>query len=251
MSVIISRLHFKSLWNSEYTLFVNQTTGIVEKHSPDSLHLTRSFGKVKDTSPDIAKIKAKELSNTLSDELQELDNERDTLINGIIAQVRTIGKISKSGLAEFVVVLNHFFDQHGRDIASANYSSETKRLEDLLTDYDQKPQVKAASEGLHLSVFFEQLRVVNKQFADLFMERTEDDSVDEKVDVRGIRNKVDKVLIAFYNAIEFCSSEYEELDYSPLANELNGLYTYYNTQLKARATRRNKGGDTGSEKPIE
>ncbi len=251
MTVKIHRLPFKSLWNSEYTLFVNQSTGIVEKHYPDSLHLAKSYGRVRDASPDIAKIKAKELNNIISNQLHELDTERDTLITGIAAQVKTNGKLSMPAVAAHVVVLDHFFDQHGRDIAKANYFSETKRLDDLLADYDLKPEVKAASEGLNLDILFEQLRRVNTQFAELYLKRTEQDSAIEKVDVNALRTKTDKVLIDLFNAIEFCSSEYEDLDYTLLANELNDLITRYNTLLKARASRRNKGGDTGAEKPIE
>lgn len=251
MSVKISRLPFKLLWNSEYTIFVNQLVSIIQKTTPETLHLGKSFGKVTALLPDLAKIKAQELSNAISNQLQELDAERDTIVTAIPAQVKTIGRMSgMATLAPHVVALNHFFDTHGRDIATANYNAETERINDLLADYDAKPDVKAAAAALNLGMFFDQLRLVNTQFGSLFMQRTSEDAAVEKVDARAIRTEADKLLTAFFDAIEFCSSEYDTLNYSTPANEVNDLVAYYKTQLKARATRRNAGKDVSGEKAI-
>ena len=250
MSVKISRLPFKLLWNSEYTIFVNQLVSIIQKTTPETLHLGKSFGKVTALLPCLAKIKAQELSNAISNRLQDLDAERDTLLLSIAAQVKTMGRLSMPSVAPHVVVLHHFFDTHGRDIASANYNAETKRTIDLLADYDAKPDVKAAAAALNLTMLFEQLRTVNTQFETLFMQRSEEVSAIEKADARAIRTEADKALIAFFDAFEFCSTEYDTLNYSTPANELNDLVIYYKTQLKARATRRNAGKDVAVEAPI-
>ena len=156
-----------------------------------------------------------------------------------------------AAFADNVQVLEHFFDTHGRDIPMANYNAETKRINDLLADYDAKAEVKTAAAALNLAILFEQLRTVNTQFADLFLQRTEEVAAIEKADTRAIRTETDKALNALFNAIEFCSSEYDELDYTSLANEVNDLVAYYKTQLRARITRRNAGKDVSTEKPIE
>jgi len=57
-------------------------------------------------------------------------------------------------------------------------------------------------------------------------------------------------LYAFFNAFEFCSSEYNETDYTTPANELNELIDFYKTQLKARATRSKAGEDVSKEPAI-
>jgi len=250
MPVEISRLTFKNLWNNEYTMFVNQIVVIADKYDPTSLHLQKSYSKVTAQLPALAKIKAQEKSNALSNQLQELDAERDTLIVAIIAQVKAMGKLSMPAIAPHVVVINRFFDQHGRDIATANYNAETERLTDLLADYNAKADVKAAAQALNLTMLFDQLGIVNTQFAALFLQRTESDAATEKVDTRAIRTETDKALTAFFDAFEFCSSEYDGLDYITPASELNELIAYYKTQLKARATRRNSGKDVSVEEPI-
>ena len=250
MRVKISRLPYTSLWNSEYTFFVEQLVTIINKYGADSLHLAKAFEKVTGLGANLVKIKAQELSNAISNQLHELDDERDTLITAIAAQVKIMGKLSMPSLAPHVDVLNHFFDIHGRDIALANYNAETKRINDLLADYDAKPGVAAAAAALYLDLLFGQLRAVNTRFAELFMQRTSEVAAIEKVNARPIRTEADKVLTAFFDAFEFCCSEYDAPDYSSPGNEINDLVTNYKTQLKARATRRQNGKDVSTEKPI-
>jgi len=250
MKTTINRLQLTHLWNSEYSLFVNQLVAIFVKYQPEALHLKKAFEKLTALLPDLAKIKAQELSNALSNKLHELDTERDTLVTAMAAQVKTMGKLSIPSLAPHVVVLKRFLDIHGRDIATSNYNPATKRISDLLADYDSKTDVRTAAEGLYLKILFDQLRIVNIQFADLFMQRTEEDASEERVDSRAIRSETDKVLISFFDAFEFCSSEFDEPDYATPAKEMNDLIAYYKTQLKARTTRRTAGKEVSKEVPI-
>ena len=250
MSVKINRLSLKLLWNSEYTMFVSQIITIITKYQPAILHLSKSFEKIKAFIAELAKIKAQELSNALSHLLDELDRERDVLINAIIGQIRVMGKLSLPSIAPHVLVMSHFFDIHGRDIADAPYNSETMRIDRLLADYNAKADVKAAAEAMSMKILFDQLGIVNSTFAANFLLRTEEESLVEKVDTRAIRTEVDIVIGEFFESFEHCSREYDTLDYATPANELNNLVMYYKTQLKARATRRNSGKDITGEAPI-
>ncbi|MCX6233040.1 MAG: DUF6261 family protein [Bacteroidetes bacterium] len=251
MSQKMNRMVLSTLRNSEFTIFVNQVAGITVKHNPNILHLAKPFEKLNLLLPEMAKIKAHEQGSVLSNKLHDLDYERDLLLNAIMAQVKTLSKLNLPSLKPHTTVLNNFFDKHGHDIANATYNAETKRIEDLLADYENTSDVKSAFAGLNIDILINQLKVVNKDFADLFMQRNEAEAAAEKVNTRAIRLKTERVFIDFLNAIEYCSTEYEELDYTPLCNELNDLITYYKTQLKARITRRNTGKDISVEPAIE
>ncbi|MEI6060716.1 MAG: DUF6261 family protein [Bacteroidota bacterium] len=249
MSVKIFRLAFKWLWNSEYTMFVSQLVKIMEKYPVEALHLLKSYSRITAMGPQLEKIRAQETGSLLSRTLQELDMQRDTLFNSILTQVRAMRNVGMPSIEAPVKVLDHFFDSVGRDIASAGYNAETKRLNDLMVDYDSAAEIKSAAQALNLHAFFEQLREVNTTFAAKFMERTQEDALVEKVDSNAIRSETDKLLIAFFNAFEFCSSEYDKLDYNTPANELNNLIAYYKAQVKARTTRHNAGKDENPASP--
>ncbi|HZK97966.1 MAG TPA: DUF6261 family protein [Prolixibacteraceae bacterium] len=250
METKINRLQLKNLWNSEYTIFVNQVVGIVVKYNPEALHLQKAFEKLLNVLPNLEKVKAQELSNALSTTLQELDNDRSNLIKAIFMNAKILGRLRLISVVPNVVVLKRFLKIHGRDIATANYNSASKRTSDLLTDYESKAEVKMAVEALSLKMLFDQLNIVNTQFINLFLQRTEEESAAEKIDSRAIRTETNKILYAFFNAFEFCSSEYNETDYTTPANELNELIDFYKTQLKARATRSKAGEDVSKEPAI-
>jgi len=250
MEATIDRLRFYNLWNSEYSIFVNQIAAIFGNYDADALHLKKAFGKLLNVLPDLDKIKAQELGSVQSKPLQELNSERDTLHTAIVAQVKALKKIRHASVAPNVIVLKRFLDTHGRDIAKANYNAATDRTNKMLADYDNKADVKTAVEALNLKILFDQLRIVNMQFANLFLQRGHEEVAIEKIDIRAIRANTDKVLTSFFNGFEFCSDEYDEPDYQTPAIEINNLVAYYKTQLKARATRRNEGNDVSKEDPI-
>lgn len=250
MKVKIFRVPLKSFRNSEYTIFVSQLVAIFMKYNAELLHLKKSFERLKAFIPDLEKIKAQELGSAYSNLIHNLDVQRDNLFNAIVNQVKNIEKSGLTSLAEHVVVLNRLLDKHGRDIATANYNAETKRLNDLLAEISTNAEVSAAIVATNLSLFVDELRTVNTEFNSKFMQRTEEDSAVEVIDARAIRTESDKALVAFFDAFEFCSTEYDDLDYQTPANELNELISHYKTQLKARDTRRANGKDTTTEEAI-
>ncbi|MDD5184228.1 MAG: DUF6261 family protein [Paludibacter sp.] len=250
MKVTIFRVQLSHLWNSEYCMFVSQIVAIFLKFGAEALHLKKSFDRVQALMPEIVKIKAQELGNVISNQLADLNTERRTLIVSISDQVKMFGKLSMPSLAQQVVIMNRFLDKHGRDIGNTNYNSNTDRFNDLLIDYDANTEVKAAAAAMLLVILFDHLQEINTQFATLYLQRSDENSSVEKVDAEAIRAEMDKTLTAFYDAFEFCSTEYEDLDYQTPADKMNELITHYKTQLKARETRRHEGKDVHTEDPI-
>lgn len=251
MHVKISRLAFKSLRNSEYTMFISQLVAILLKYNVDALQLRKSFDRLVALTPELDKIVAQDLSSAYSNKIRDLDAQRDNLFAVIVSMVKNLEKSGIATLAPHVELLKRLLDKHGRDIAEAGYSAETKRLNDFLVEISTNANLMAAITATNLALFIDQLRTVNTEFASKFMTRVEESSTSEVVNAHIIRRVSDKTLTSFFDAIEFCSSEYEDLDYVTPANELNELITYYKTMLKARESRRMAGKDTSVEAPIE
>lgn len=250
MKVKIIRISLKTLRNSEYTIFASQLVAIFLKYNPEKLHLKKSFDRFTAYLPELEKIKAQELSSVYSELIHDLDVQRDNVFTAIVKQIKASEKSGLTSLAASVAVMNRFLDKHGRDIASDNFNAETKRLNDLLAEISSNAGVSAAVAALNLTLFIDELRSLNTDFNTKFMNRTEEDASVEVIDARAIRTESDKALIDFFDAFEFCSTEYDDLDYQTPANELNEHITHYKTQLKARDTRRSNGKDTTTEAPI-
>jgi len=143
------------------------------------------------------------------------------------------------------------FKKHGKGLPVANYTSETKRLYDLVADIAEKPDVLASLETLSLLPLFEQMAGINKEFDALFMERTQKRAETERVNIPAIRTDCDKAITLLWNAIDHCMAEHGAEQYLPLVNAINALNIYYKQQLTARATRRKARQDVSKEEPIQ
>jgi len=250
MKVVIFRVQLSHLRNSEYTMLVSQLVAVFLKFNAEFLHLKKSFDRVLAMLPSLEKVKAQEKSSAYSNLIHELDVQRSKIIKAFGNQVKNLEKSGLNSLDPHLIIVNRLLDKHGRDIASVDINSKTKKLIDLLNDINTTPEIIAAINALSLTIFVDQLRAVNTEFDSKYMLRTEKDSSLEVVDAPAIRAEMDKVLNDFFDAIEFCSKEYDELDYSTPAKELNEHILHYKTKLKARDTRRENGKDTSTEDPI-
>lgn len=250
MKITIFRVKLSHLWNNEYCMFLNQLVANFQKFNPEALHLKKAFDRVLALMPEIAKIKAQELGNVISNQLSDLNSERRTLIVSIAEQAKTFSKLSLPSMAPSVTVLNRFLDKHGRDIGTKNYNANTDDFNKLFADYDATQEIQDAVTVLQLTILFNHLKEINTQFATLYLQRDDENSSVEKVNADAIRAEMDKTLTAFYDAFEFCSTEYDDLDYQTPADKMNETILHYKTQLKARTTRRHQGEDVHTEAPI-
>ena len=237
MKTTIIRLHLTHLRNSEYSLFVNQLVEIFASYDPEALHVKKAFEKLTAMLPILAKIKVQDQSNALTKSVRDTAAERAILFTAIVRIVKAMRKLTIPAIAPHVVVLKRFLDIHGRAIAKTSYNISTQRTINLLDDYDAKSDVKTAAEALNLAIIFQELRKVNTRFENLYMQRLESNAAFEKVDSHAIRKELNIVLTDFFDAFEFCSSEFDEQDYVTPAKELNELIGNCKTELKARATR--------------
>lgn len=250
MKVSIYRVQLSHLRNSEYVMFVSQLVAIFIKFNAEILHLKKSFDRVLALMPELEKVRAQDLGSVYSNLIQQLDVQRSKIYHAFVKQV---GNLEKSGLKSFIPyleIINRLLDKHGRDIDSVGQNAKTKRLNDFLSDINASTEITAAIAALGLTLFIDELGTANTEFNSKFVLRTETDAKTEIVDAHAIRAESDKALIAFFDGFEFCSTEYEELDYKTPASKLNELIAHYKTELKARDTRRANGKDTTTEEPI-
>ncbi len=249
MKTIIHRLPLTHLLNSEYSIFVTQLIAIFAKYQPGLLHLKKAYDRLIAMMPQLVKIKAQEVGNSITSSLEQLANERNILVKGIMNQIKMLGKLSMPDLESYVLTMKRFMEVYGSEITTGNYNAATERTNKLLAEYNAKVELQDAVDGLYLKMLFDQLSAVNSRFAKLFVQRTEQEASQERIDIRAIRIETDKELTALFDAFEFCSSEYEDLDFKTPAKELNELIDYYKMQIKGRTSRRNAGKEISNGAP--
>ena len=247
----IEKLDYEKLWNSEHPLVYNRLVTISDKHDPAALHLGGPLARVKAHLPLLVKIEAQERGSLLSKKLEETDKQRDNFVWSIIGMTRAYLTANLPATYDNALKVKSWLDKHdASSIPAANYTSETERINDMLTDAERNTDIQAALATLNLADIAIQLRTKNQEFDTLFMQRKADQATIETVDAKAIRANADKDLRRFFTFVELYQVEYPELDYEPLVKELNTLLSYYKAQLAARAARRAKGAKVEEEPPI-
>ena len=116
---------------------MNRIAQIVQSQNPPALHLEKAYGRLAALLPAVNTIAVQEKRNVLSAVLSELDNERDALLGVLISQSRTLSRVNLPSTTQAAVLIDALFDKHGRDMAQANYTTETQRISGFrITSYN-------------------------------------------------------------------------------------------------------------------
>lgn len=249
MNTII-RFRLDGLWNSEFPLIIKRILVILAKYALEKMHLLVSFQRLEAFCPLLDKIEVQERNNELDKRVDETDQERDTLVSVIYAVGKDFRRAPNATISQHGEAMVNLFKKHGKDIAADNYTSETKRINDLVADAERTPAVMEALSVLASMILFDQLKDANQCFETAFMERNKYASTKETVDTKAIRKDCNQAVYALWNAIDHYVEEYGPADYEELVKEINQLTTYYKRQLKARKTRRDAKKDVSKEPPI-
>ncbi|MDO4881292.1 MAG: DUF6261 family protein [Capnocytophaga sp.] len=248
----IVKIPFADLWNSEYSLIFSRLIGIIEHYNVEELHLEKPFAKLKSIQVDIDKIMVQRKTSNHSDTLNSLDTKRKEAIRSIIAISESWVVSSDEKVKENAKKVVEFLKKHeAKTISNSNYTSQTERINDVLSDIKQNTELNNAFTALNISPLVEQLRKVNADFEEVFMQRTKENAQIEKIDSKKIRLEADKIIRRFFQYLELYQEEYEEVNYLPLITEINELMSYYKAQLAARATRRKSKKENESERITE
>ncbi len=250
MKVSIIRVRLSHLRNSEYCMFVSQLVAIFSKFNAELLHLKKTFDRILALMPELDKVRAQDQDSEFSNLIHQLDVLRGQIFNALVKQVKNLGNSGLKSFTPQLEVLNRLLDKHGRDISGDGQNAKTKRLNDFLSDITASPEITAAIAALHLTLFVDELRTANTEFASKYILRTETEAEAETVDTDAIRSEMNEAITTFFDAFELYSLEYDELDYATPAAKINEQTSYYKTELKARDTRRKNGKNTNSEDPI-
>jgi hypothetical protein len=252
MKVNIERLNYNQLRNDEVIMVVIYLITICSKYDNKKLFLEKSYEELASFLPLLESLKVHVRKNKKVEQLNNLDAERDTLINCFCKVVKSFSPVEIPEISTACGVLSALLEAHqAKTIASDNRLSETERLQKLEADIRDSVEVQNAIQQLELQVVVNRLFAANKEYSILFQDYIAEKSAREQVDVLALRKSSLKALGQYFDAVQYCAFAHEENDYTGLVKELSQLVAYVNQQLKTRATRRKNSKDTTEEPSIE
>jgi hypothetical protein len=251
MKIKIIRIRYGNLRNDEFVAAYKQTIDICEAHNIHVLRVEKSYGELSSLRSEIDGLKVQLRTNSLLSQMTATDFERDLLINGITRVVKSYQALDFPEITPYVKLLSPLLERHDtRTIAAAARTVETERLDKLEKEINADAALQEAFAKLNLASAVQRLFESNQQYKNLFRQYIAESGAEPTVNIVELRSRCTKALMQFFDAVEYSSYLYDDLDYAPFVAEATRLHQYYNQQLKARETRHKNGKKTSEEPPI-
>jgi Family of unknown function (DUF6261) len=137
-------------------------------------------------------------------------------------------------------VLQHNLKIYTTNIARENYNAETALINNLVTDWETKPELANALATLGITSWKDELKTANQLFNDRYIARTQDMAT---ASVDNVKTKRLEGNTAYYELRDHINA-HMTLAGTPLLaktiNEINALITQYSQLLVGRAAVSNK-----------
>jgi hypothetical protein len=243
---MIASIHLVNLRNSEFLQFSEDFLGLVLLNDPRALKVQPQYDKFRTATDTINALFKADRGSLMTDELVLLDERRDTAITGITLHVQSLTYHFNPATRSLADVLAANLSNYDTGVAKQNYQAETAIISSILTDWTEKPALKAAISALNIADWQAELATANTAFNTKYLARTQELGA---ASPDTIKEKRQEATLAYYTLRDFISSHYTLNEgaepYNKTVNELNAPIAQYNTLLAGRS----KGGNNDSAPP--
>lgn len=233
---MINAIDLTKLRNGEYTQFLKDVRDIVGRKGPSALNIQPQYDKLAIVITDLERLFKTPQGNIISEELEALDLRRDNAIiaiNSIATGYTYATDPATSSAAK--LLLNHLAVFGGSNVARDSYQSETMSLDNILKDWNNKPELSAAIVSLHLQALKAELADANSQFSIRYLDRASELGIATPESIRAKRGEANA---AYYTLRDFINSYFTinsgAEPFSSTVGFINGLVANYNDLIARR-----------------
>lgn len=232
----MNAIELKLLRNAEYLQYIKDFTGIINLNHPESLGIESKLSVFTAKTGELEALYKKALASEKTRELLVLDEKRDNAINGIFYFLLSHSYHYESSQQQNAQILLDNMALYGSGIARMNYQAETATLNNLLRDWESKPELANAVNAFGLSSWVDELRNTNTEFSSKYLSRTQEygDATPETIKTK--REETNTAYYALRDRIDALHLlvETPPSPYTTVINQLNALTDQYNVLLVNR-----------------
>lgn len=225
-------LKLSHLRNSEFVQFFVDLLAIFTKHNPTDLHIEKPYQDLKDAVAVLREIFNPKKGSNITEELAELDGERDGAFNGISLVIEGFSYSYNPAIRDAALLLMDSLESF-KGAVRLNYSAETSTLSDLVSKWRVEPYAGALTT-LGQTHWIDRMDVVNNHFNERFLARVEEEANSPEIKMKAQRDTVTKLYGTLLKRTDAYATINGPEGYEDLANEVNVLIQSYDKMLNAR-----------------
>lgn len=224
------------LRNAEYLQYMKDFTGIINLNNPAQLAIDAKLNAFVSKTDELESLYKKALANEKTQALLAIDEKRDDAVNGIYYFLLGYSYHFDPVKKQNAQILLENMALYGSGIARLNYQAETATINNLLRDWENKPELADAIILFDLSSWVNEMKAANDEFNTQYLLRTQEygDASPETIKLK--REEVNVAYYALRDRIDALHLliETPPSPYVTVINQLNALTNQYNVLLVNR-----------------
>ncbi|MGI9652446.1 DUF6261 family protein [Chryseobacterium sp. RLHN22] len=240
----MNAIDLPKLRNAEYLQYVKDYSGIINLNNPTQLGIEAKLSAFNNRITELEALYKKALASEKTQELLTLDERRDDAINGIYYFLLSQTYHFEADKQQKAQLLLSNMELYGSGISRLNYQAETATLNNIIRDWENKPELIDAISSFNLSPWVNELKNANDEFNTKYLSRTQEygDASPETIKLK--REETNAAYYALRDRIDALHLlvETPPSPYATVINQLNALTDQYNKLL----VNRTDGASTGN-----
>ncbi|WP_404986855.1 DUF6261 family protein [Chryseobacterium sp. M5] len=233
---MMNSIDLQKLRNAEYLQYMKDFSGIISLNNSAQFDIEAKFNAFTIKIGELEALYKKALASEKTQELLLIDARRDAAINGIYYFLFSYTYHFETAKQQNAQVLLENMALYGSGIARLNYQAETATLNNLIRDWENKPELTHAIAEFGLTEWVTELKTANEEFNTKYLSRTQEygDASPETIKLK--REEVNVAYYALRDRIDALHLlvETPPSPYVTVINQLNALTDQYNVLLVNR-----------------
>ncbi|KIA89437.1 DUF6261 family protein [Kaistella jeonii] len=232
----MNAIDLPKLRNAEYLQYMKDFAGIINLNDPATLQIDAKLAAFNAKNAELEELFKKALANDRTKVILALDERRDDAINGITFFLQGYSYHFEESKKQNAQKLLANIAIYGSGISRQNYQAETATLNNMIRDFEDKPDLAAAVTAFTLQPWLDELTDANTQFNTEYLSRTQEYGDANPDTIKSKREETNVTYYALRNRIDALHIlvETPPSPYTTVINQLNALTDQYNVLLVHR-----------------
>ncbi|MCD1116222.1 DUF6261 family protein [Chryseobacterium turcicum] len=230
---MMNSIDLPKLRNAEYLQYMKDFSSIINLNNAGQFDIETKLNAFTTKIGELEALYKKALASEKTQAVLALDERRDAAMNGINYFLLSQTYHFQTENRKNAQLLLDSINMYGSSIARLNYQAETATLNNLIRDWENKPELTNALMAFNLLSWVNEMKAANDEFNTQYLSRTQEygDANPETIKIK--REEVNLAYYALRNRIDALHLlvETPPSPYVTVINQLNALTDQYNVLL--------------------
>lgn len=228
---------FSRIPKLEFSELVNSVTETVGRYNPSAMHIDDAYNLLLESKAQLSTLVVVKSKSEESKLVESLRERRLELLTGLVGHVKAAERSKLPSQKAMLVLVVPIMYTYWTNVRRYTIKTTTERLRQMIDELDNNSELRTAFNSLGLSEYTDELRQIQNSLLQYSVDIKKQKSTVPMFKTNEVKFTLGETLRDLCHSIELAEKANKGIDYDPMINELNFLFTTYNTLIKTKMTR--------------